>query len=100
MARRRHFLILPFWQRTVSLPSQKLGFTNFQLPDRFLGLLLGLKETNILMETMGSLFHNSIIGNDLQQQPFRALLPEVPGEGVSGGSGTIGPNTNQHKGLR
>jgi hypothetical protein len=48
-------------------------------------------ETNILMETMGSLFHNFIIGNHLQQQPFRTPLPKVPGEGVSGGSGNDWP---------
>jgi hypothetical protein len=89
--RRGHFLILPFWQRTVSLPSQRLGNANFQLPDRFLGLILVLRETNILMETMGSLFHNFIIGTDLQQQPFPAPLPKVPGEGVSGGSGNEWP---------
>jgi hypothetical protein len=73
------------------MPSQRLGNSNFQLPDRFLGLFLVLRETNILMETMGSLFHNFIIGNHLQQQPFRAPLPKVPGEGVSGGSGNEWP---------
>jgi hypothetical protein len=60
---------------------------NFQFQGRFLGLFLVLMKTSIPMETMGSLFHNFIIGNHLQQQPFRAPLPKVPGEGVSGGVG-------------
>jgi hypothetical protein len=44
-------------------------------------------ETNILRETMGSLFHNSIIGNHLQQQPFRAPLPKGAGGGGVRGVG-------------
>jgi hypothetical protein len=57
-------------------------------------------ETIILMETMVSFFHNFIISNHLQQQRFGGPLPKVPGEGCPGGRETIGPNTNQHKGLR
>jgi hypothetical protein len=68
-----------------------LEHTNFKPPDRFLGLFLVLMETNILMETMGSIFHNFFTGNRLQQQPFRTLFPKCRGEGVSGGSGNEWP---------
>ncbi len=64
---------------------------NCQLQGRFLGLFLVLMETSILMETMESFFHNFIISNYLQQQPFRGPLPKVPGEGVSEGSGNDWP---------
>jgi hypothetical protein len=48
-------------------------------------------ETSVPMETMESFFHNFIIGNHLQQQPFRVPLTKVPEQGVSGGSGNDWP---------